>query len=166
MIAYIGGARRLDAKPSSVPQQPCMLRLAYASPAGGPARRSRVGRVRLAALGAALVLGACVGDEGEASARDGGLSGQTRVRPTLEQACTDSCEAQAATRCPDVYPVRDCSDGCISLPEHLPSCRDAWIDLNACMATAPLFCDRVNGGAAVSSDDCGPELDAFMECPE
>jgi hypothetical protein len=33
------------------------------------------------------------------------------------------------------------------------------------MAQAPLFCDRVNGGAAVSSDDCGAEIDAFMDCP-
>jgi hypothetical protein len=82
---------------------------------------------------------------------------------TLQDACTASCNAQAATNCPGVLAPADCTENCLELQGAL-HCPDAWRDINACMAGASLFCDRVNGGAAVSADDCGPELDALDEC--
>ena len=83
---------------------------------------------------------------------------------SLEQACAASCNAQAATNCPGVFPPGECTNDCIGIAGDIPSCAGPWKDLNACMATAPLTCDRVNGGASVSSKDCGPQIDAFAKC--
>ena len=83
---------------------------------------------------------------------------------TLDEACAASCQAQAATNCQGVYPPAQCTDFCIQFVDTFPECTDAWRDINACMAGAPLHCDQVNGGAAVSSEDCGPEIDAISTC--
>lgn len=83
---------------------------------------------------------------------------------TLAAACSASCDAQAATGCAGGATLGECIYGCLAIPEFIPGCTDAWIDLNTCMAVAPLICDTVNGGAAVKSEDCGPELDAFGTC--
>lgn len=83
---------------------------------------------------------------------------------SLASACSASCLAQDATNCPGLVALQTCIDGCNGVPESRPECEEAWIELNSCMADAPLFCDSVNGGAAVSTDDCGPEIEAFTSC--
>jgi len=83
---------------------------------------------------------------------------------TLEQACSASCDAQVATNCPGVPAAGRCIDDCVAVPSRLPMCDQAWKNINACMARSPLTCDRVNGGAAVSSDHCGTEIDAMAAC--
>lgn len=83
---------------------------------------------------------------------------------SLLSACAGSCLAQEETRCPGLVPTTTCINGCLELADSLPDCEEAWIDLNTCMIDAPLACDSVNGGASVSSDDCGPEIEAFMSC--
>lgn len=83
---------------------------------------------------------------------------------SLLSACAGSCLAQEATNCPGGFPASRCIDGCLQLVETFPDCEDAWIALNTCMIDAPLTCDMVNGGAAVSSRDCGPEIEAFASC--
>jgi len=110
-------------------------------------------------LGLAAAAG-CGGEDGGGGTEAGG--DYTSV--TLEQACATSCEAQAATNCPGVYSPAQCADFCLTMAEQFPGCGDAWRNINACMAESPLFCDRVNGGAAVSSDDCGPEIEALATC--
>jgi hypothetical protein len=95
-------------------------------------------------------------------------AGNNRARPwltmTLEEACAAACDAEAATNCPGVLLPARCTDFCIGLTESMPGCTEAWKNLNGCMSQAPLACDRVNGGAAVSDVDCGPEIDAFGTC--
>jgi hypothetical protein len=120
-------------------------------------------------------LDACIDDTNEAecgarapeSCQE--LSEQSPSMPSdgprsLLSACAGSCLAQEATGCSGVLPATTCINSCLELPERLTECEDAWIELNTCMAGAPLFCDTVNGGAAVSSDDCGPEIEAFTSC--
>jgi hypothetical protein len=95
-------------------------------------------------------------DDGPAQPRNTDMS--------LDEACAASCTAQARTYCPDVLPPGQCTDLCISFPERLPACAQAWTNINACMANAPLFCDRVNGGAAVRSEHCASEIDQMATC--
>jgi hypothetical protein len=112
----------------------------------------------------ALVAGCPVNSGGDDTPGGGAGTGEhTHDGVTLQEACAASCQAQAATNCPGVLSVPDCTEYCLELQGTL-HCPDAWRDLNACMAEAPLACDRVNGGAMVSSKDCGPELDAFGQC--
>ena len=86
-------------------------------------------------------------------------------RPTsLIEACAASCLAQAATNCQGLYPPLTCTISCVELAGIMPACEAAWIELNACMSEAPLSCGPVNGGASVSSEDCGAEIDAFAGC--
>jgi hypothetical protein len=89
-------------------------------------------------------------------------SGNTDL--TLEQACSASCDAQVATNCPGVPVAGRCIDECVAVPSRLPMCDQAWKNINACMARSPLTCDRVNGGAAVSTDHCGTEIEAMAAC--
>jgi hypothetical protein len=99
-----------------------------------------------------------------------GGSGDDGPRPpgntdlTLEQACSASCDAQDATKCPGVPPAGQCIDDCIAVTVRFPMCDQVWKNINACMARSPLTCDRVNGGAEVSTDHCGPEIEAFDAC--
>lgn len=83
---------------------------------------------------------------------------------TLAAVCSASCEAQDAVGCAGGASLSECVYSCLLIPDFIAGCDDAWIDLNACMATAPLMCDTVNGGASVSYDDCGKEIDAFGSC--
>ena len=119
------------------------------------------GEPRVSMLGALVCIvftGACGGSDDDDS------KAPRNTNMSLAEACAASCIAQAETNCPDVFPPGQCTDLCISFPERLPACTQAWININACMANAPLFCDRVNGGAAVSSKDCGPEIEAISTC--
>ena len=125
-------------------------------------RQARGCAVRLTwTVGLALVAGCGGGGDG---GDDGNEAGGNYTSVTLEQACSTSCEAQAATNCPGVYSPAQCTDFCLTMVDQFPGCSDAWRNINACMAESPLFCDQVNGGAAVSSDDCGPEIDALATC--
>jgi len=106
-----------------------------------------------------FAVGCSGSDDGSGrSSRDHGLS--------LEEACAASCQAQAATNCPGVFAPGQCTGFCVEYPEFVPECTDAWVDINACMSTAPLSCDRVNGGASVSSQHCGPEIEAMTSCSD
>ena len=82
---------------------------------------------------------------------------------TLEQACSASCDAQVAKKCPRMPPAGQCIDECVAVPTNLPQCDIAWKNINACMARAPLYCDS-NGRAAVSSEHCGAEIEAMQAC--
>lgn len=111
----------------------------------------------LVTAGSYALLAGCGGSDDEPNpSRDTNL--------TLEQACSASCDAQVATNCPGVPRAGQCIDACVAVPTSLPMCDQAWKNINACMARSPLYCDRVNGGAAVSSDHCGPEIDAMQTC--
>jgi hypothetical protein len=112
-------------------------------------------------LAAALATSACSDDGGNNTSGSGGTGASTL---TLEQACADSCEAQARTNCPGVFPVSQCTQYCIDFREQFPSCAGQWRDINACMATAPLQCDTVNGGASVSSTYCGAQINGLNSC--
>jgi hypothetical protein len=110
---------------------------------------------------ALLVLtGGCGSDDGDGS----GNKARPWLKMTLEEACAAACDAQAATNCAGVLLPARCTESCIGIPEFMPNCAEAWKNLNGCMSQAPLTCDTVNGGAAVSDVHCGPEMDAFDAC--
>jgi hypothetical protein len=124
-----------------------------------------VTRAVRALLCAGALLYGCTGNDDRA---DGGTqdAGLARTRPTLDQSCADACAAKTETHCEGVEPTDQCTDGCVMAASHVPDCVVEWTELNACTAAATLFCDRVNGGAAVSSDDCELEMDAYAVCTE
>jgi hypothetical protein len=116
------------------------------------------------AVFAGMTAAGCGGSDDDGSGDPSGNGENVGSALTLEEACAASCQAQAATNCPEVFPPAQCTEFCIDFAGMFPSCADAWTDINACMAGAPLFCDQVNGGAAVSADDCGAEIDALATC--
>lgn len=104
----------------------------------------------------ALVL-AC---ESSSDPSEGGQAASQPAKPSSPaKICEASCTAQAKLKCPRDPGYNACYDACIDPT----SCSTEYLDVNWCMANAPLSCDG-QGYAAVSTNDCGPQIDRFGKC--
>ncbi|HEY7374614.1 MAG TPA: hypothetical protein VIF57_20795 [Polyangia bacterium] len=94
---------------------------------------------------------------------DGGLTPQPgRLSGTIEQLCAYDC-TRLESICPGSGGGPDCAQQCVDAQSSFSGCETEFQAYLACVATAPITCDSVNG--SLSLNGCDNEIAALSSCP-